>query len=201
MLTLRLHCVYTAPTTRTPTTRTLHCTASPRAPCPGAPLAAAAVVRQRLPLRLPLRAPAQPGGCRSPLGDRTAAGQECPGGVPHAECREVGCRPRSALTPGALRAAREVESVRERDSQSVEGERPAGTTRHPRPGRCLGCSREALPYSKPTDQPSPILPSYHTQDAALARDLSTQSGALTGRFAGGSSAGVQGYAYQNAQGP
>ena len=40
-----------------------------------------------------------------------------------------------------------------------------------------------------------------TQDAALARDLSTQSGALTGRFAGGSSAGVQGYAYQNAQGP
>ena len=54
---------------------------------------------------------------------------------------------------------------------------------------------------KPADQPSPILPSYHTQDAALARDLSTQSGALTGRFAGGSSAGVQGYAYQNAQGP
>ena len=48
---------------------------------------------------------------------------------------------------------------------------------------------------------APILPSYHTQDAALARDLSTQSGALTGRFAGGSSAGVQGYAYQNAQGP
>jgi hypothetical protein len=45
-------------------------------------------------------------------------------------------------------------------------------------------------------------PSIHTtQDAALARDLSTQSGALTGRFAGGSSAGVQGYAYQNAQGP
>ena len=44
-------------------------------------------------------------------------------------------------------------------------------------------------------------PSIHTtQDAALARDLSTQSGALTGRFAGGSSAGVQGYAYQNAQG-
>ena len=42
---------------------------------------------------------------------------------------------------------------------------------------------------------------HHPQDAALARDLSTQSGALTGRFAGGSSAGVQGYAYQNAQGP
>ena len=42
--------------------------------------------------------------------------------------------------------------------------------------------------------------SHPTQDAALARDLSTQSGALTGRFAGGS-AGVQGYAYQNAQGP
>ena len=42
---------------------------------------------------------------------------------------------------------------------------------------------------------------HHTQDAALARDLSTQSVALTGRFAGGSSAGVQGYAYQNAQGP
>ena len=47
---------------------------------------------------------------------------------------------------------------------------------------------------------SSFLP-LHTQDAALARDLSTQSGALTGRFAGGSSAGVQGYAYQNAQGP
>ena len=44
-------------------------------------------------------------------------------------------------------------------------------------------------------------PSHTTQDAALARDLSTQSGALTSRFAGGSSAGVQGYAYQNAQGP
>ena len=42
---------------------------------------------------------------------------------------------------------------------------------------------------------------HTTQDAALARDLSTQSGALTGRFAGGSSAGVQGYAYQNAKGP
>ena len=36
-------------------------------------------------------------------------------------------------------------------------------------------------------------------DAALARDLSTQSGALTGKFAGGSS--VAGYVYQNAQGP
>ena len=35
-------------------------------------------------------------------------------------------------------------------------------------------------------------------DAALARDLSTQSGALTGKFAGGS---VAGYVYQNAQGP
>jgi len=33
-------------------------------------------------------------------------------------------------------------------------------------------------------------------DAALARELSTQSGALTGKFAGGS---VAGYAYQNAQ--
>jgi hypothetical protein len=30
--------------------------------------------------------------------------------------------------------------------------------------------------------------------------LRVQSSALTGRFAGGSSAGVQGYAYQNAQG-
>merc|ERR1711957_1149474 len=51
-----------------------------------------------------------------------------------------------------------------------------------------------LPTSEGKDPPSEI-------DAALARDLSTQSGALTGRFAGGSSAGVQGYAYQNAQGP
>ena len=34
-------------------------------------------------------------------------------------------------------------------------------------------------------------------DAALARDLSTQSGDLTGKFAGDSS--VVGYAYQNAQ--
>ena len=46
--------------------------------------------------------------------------------------------------------------------------------------------------------PLPFSSTHHTQDAALARDLSTQSGALTGRFAGGSSAGVQGYAYQNA---
>ena len=53
-----------------------------------------------------------------------------------------------------------------------------------------------------TRQLNATSPSIHTtQDAALARDLSTQSGALTGRFAGGSSAGVQGYAYQNAQGP
>jgi len=51
-----------------------------------------------------------------------------------------------------------------------------------------------LPNLEDKDVPSEI-------DAALARDLSTQSGALTGRFAGGSSAGVQGYAYQNAQGP
>lgn len=51
-----------------------------------------------------------------------------------------------------------------------------------------------LPNPEDADLPSEI-------DAALARDLSTQSGALTGRFAGGSSAGVQGYAYQNAQGP
>ena len=55
-------------------------------------------------------------------------------------------------------------------------------------------------HNQLTSPPPSFLP-LHTQDAALARDLSTQSGALTGRFAGGSSAGVQGYAYQNAQGP
>ena len=118
--------------------------------------------------------------------------------MPHAEGREVGCRPRSPLRLG--RSGR-LERSRVSDSgtlRGVEGERPAGTTRRPQPGRCLGCSRRSI---NTNHNFAPILPSYHTQDAALARDLSTQSGALTGRFAGGSSAGVQGYAYQNAQGP
>merc|ERR1719476_409363 len=36
-------------------------------------------------------------------------------------------------------------------------------------------------------------------DASLARELSTQSGVLTGKFSAAASSGVTGYAYQNAQ--
>ena len=121
MLTLRLHCVYTAPTTRTPTTRTLHCTASPRAPCQvrASRLQPSSdsdyrYASRSVPLPNPGEAdlPSEIAPPQARRGPRRGAARR----VPHAEGREVGCRPRSALTPGALRAAREVESVRERDS-------------------------------------------------------------------------------------
>ena len=102
-----------ATTTAMPTLHLLHCTYKPRA-CPGAPLAAAAVVRQRLPLRLSLRASAQPGGQGPPIGDRTAACHECHRA---ANCRRVQsaecCAQRAyAPLPGAAGGSGRLKSPR-----------------------------------------------------------------------------------------
>ena len=134
------HCIHTTwainNNTNTAPTLHLHCIHQHPYTCPGAPLAAAAVVRQRLPLRLPLRASAQPGGQGCSLGDRTAACYTCRAprlAVP--ECRPA-CRcPSSALKPlsmGAPGGSGRLETI------LVDGERLG----HWAPSRCLGCSSE-----------------------------------------------------------